>query len=321
LAVKGLFTKINEILFGAEVIKEYGGEVGGFRYMILYDIIRGEVISHFITPPKKYSRRVGGKVDALGYSVGAEYQSEYDYAETIAVVNKDAKLNLKPQELLSRVNENRLSRGEPEIKTTEIIELGRDEKFYAGRYIGKTNASSINRPEFDAHFDNLTPAVKSGLTLWLHFVTEIMYDVPVKQSKNKKVRNAVFRSAIFLPDMVKGQLKMHVSHNMEKHPDNMIAFPMDVGLVSYVYKNKKRTYTDVSASKPDTYGDLSSFHIWENLKSILAVPITDSNNVCLGILTIDTDQPYNVARFDEQGLNDMLTLVTTGIGRLLEAYI
>ncbi len=152
------------------------------------------------------------------------------------------------------------------------------------------------------------------------FVTEQMFILPLRNSKNKKAHDAVFRSAIFLPNMDKKELKMHVSYNMERYPDDMIAFPMGVSLVSHVYETQRRQIADMTASKPNSFGDMSPYRIWEDLKSILGVPITDSNETCLGILTIDTDQPYTVAKFDEKALNNMLFLVSKGIGRLLEGY-
>lgn len=65
---------------------------------------------------------------------------------------------------------------------------------------------------------------------------------------------------------------------------------------------------------------MSAYKIWKDLHSILGIPILDSHNICLGVLIIDTNVAYNDARFNQQGVNDMLFLITKGIGRLLEGY-
>ncbi len=107
------------------------------------------------------------ELGALGYSGEGEYQSEYDYGETFAIVNKDATLRLDPHELESRINED-APKGQPEIKAFHVYELDKDEKFFSGPYIDTTGANIIKEPKFEAHFEMLAPAVKSGLKLWLN---------------------------------------------------------------------------------------------------------------------------------------------------------
>jgi hypothetical protein len=317
---EGIFTKIKEFFLGENRIEEYGGDVGGYRYIILYDKSKDEIISHYITPPKKYSRSIGGRLDALGASVGVNYQSEYYYDQTFAVVNKDATLSNRLDELESKINEGRAIT-EPQIRASKTLELRKDEKFIAGSYVTSAASNIIKEPNFEAHFEEISLQIKAGLLYWLEFITEVLYVQTSKSKKSKKEKiDSVFRSSIFLPDAIKRELKMQVSYNTARFSDNMISFPFDRSFVSYVFGRKEIMFTDTKASRADSYGDMSGFPIWKDLRSILAFPILDTNLTCLGVLSIDTNLPYTNAGFDRQGLNDMVFLITKGIGTVLEGY-
>lgn len=240
---EGLFTKIKEFFVGESAIEEYGGEVGGFRYLILYDKTRDEILGHYITPPKKSSRSVGGRLDALGTTLGVDYKSEFSYEQTFAVMNKDATLKISRSELESKINEQK-AQNEPELRALSVYEIPKDGKFFAGSYITSAGANIVREPKFEAHFEELSQQMKFGLAFWLEFITELMYVTPVIQEYKRRRRKnqykePVFRSAIFLHDAVKEELKIHVSYNMSKYTDDMISFPLGVGFVSYVYNRRE----------------------------------------------------------------------------------
>lgn len=316
---KGIFTYAKELLVGEKRIQTYSTTAGGYRVLVLCDNEDGQIIGQYVTPPKKITRELGGKLDALAGSLGAlaNYKSELDFGETFAVINRNAKFKTTEAELTAKLNEARDDDEQP-IQTKQALELGENEKFFAGPYVGKAGGYLSNDSDLDTHFSWLTPELKGGLAMWLQFLTEGFFGSPVR--RNKKSKAAIFRSCIFLHDAVKKELRIHVSYNMERYPDETLSLPDHLGAVSHAFRTKEPVMTDSRATKPDTYGDMSGYRIWHEQRSILAFPILDSNDTCFGVLSIDTNQAYTTAMFDTQGLNDMLYLVTKGIGRILEAH-
>jgi hypothetical protein len=122
-----------------------------------------------------------------------------------------------------------------------------------------------------------------------------------------------------LHNAVKKELKMHVGYNMSGYIDDMIAFPEDSATVGKAFSCKRPVLADFAVTTHEERGVDPSL-IWPDLRSILAVPILDNNNISLGTLCIDSDQKYTDAGFDDMRINNLLILLSRGIGRLLEGY-
>ncbi len=113
---------------------------------------------------------------------------------------------------------------------------------------------------------------------------------------------------------------MRAGYNMTGYVDFQIGIGDGKGTVGAACADKKPKIFDATVIRHEDRG-VDSRLVWEDMKSILAVPILDSNEIPLGALSVDTDKRYFDAHFDDLHTQNMLMTLARGIGRLLEARI
>jgi hypothetical protein len=301
----GIFQKLKTLFVGKDPVEVYGGNKGGYAYVIFYDPKNKQILHQFITPPKQQSRNIDGGVQALGQTItgNVNYQSEEIYSDTFAVTNENAYLKIAPNELVTKYNEDQ-KQHLPQPQTT--YNLPADKSFVAGTYMAPVTTNDIGCTTFIAHFPPENQRIEFLLDLVPEFIIKTFYP-----------DDKIFRSSIFLHDAVKKELKMRASYNMSGDVDYMIALPDTAGAVGIAYNNKKNHYWDGSKLTHEDRG-VNSSQVWEDMKSILAVPILDNNNIALGAISIDTNKSPTEAHFTNPALNNSLMILGRSIGRLLE---
>lgn len=170
-----VFQIIKNLLIGSNQVDVYGGKKGGYSYLVFWDKLNREVISHYVSPPKKEARNIRSKVELPLVGAGGDinYQSEISYTDPFVIVNKSNKSGLTESDLTAKINEDRQSKNEQAIKPINIYQLEADKSFIAGPYVVPVSPKNIENPTFESHFGELNEHVKEALTMFLEFKSKI----------------------------------------------------------------------------------------------------------------------------------------------------
>jgi hypothetical protein len=304
----GVFRKIKSLLIETAPVDVYGGNKGGYSYIIFCDAKSKEILYQYITPPKQQSKNIGvGAADTgSGLSGNVNYQSEETFGETFAITNKSASLQVDPENLRTKFNETQETKlPQPDV----TYPLAGDKTFLAGPYMVPVSPKDVENPNFEAHFPSPDPRVDDLLVMFPEFVVKAFWP-----------DDRIFRSSIFLHDAVKKELKTHASYNMTGAVDYMLGLPDQAGIIGVAYEKKRPIIWDGTLIMHEDRG-VDSSKVWKEMKSILAVPILDGNNIPLGVCSIDTDKGFVDAHFNDANLNNALMILFRSIGRLLEKTV
>jgi hypothetical protein len=317
----GILRKLTDFLVGKgqNKIEIYGGNKGGFGILLAYDNTKNEVIGQYVSPPEKITKSVDvtGGVPIHGLpgttTIGVKYESEIEFGKSFAIQNANKTSPVGLDEITPQVNEYNKKVGQPEIAITGPIKrLGADEAFVAGQYVVPVVPKDLEKPVFEAHFEELEKRVEESLNMFLEFTVASFWGRG----------NQEYRASIFLHDAITKELKMYVGYNMTGYDDYKLILNDSAGNVGKAFMERKNIIADFNVITHEARGvDAKAKKIWEDMKSILAVPITDSDEVPLGALSIDTSNDYITAKFNAPNINYSLRTMCRGIGRLLEGYI
>src|SRR2546428_266524 len=164
-ALPGILGWIKTVLVGANRIDVYGGTKGGYDYLIFYDQLKGEVISQFVSPPKKESKNVGGGVMLPGVGgIGGtiNYQSEKTFGDAFAIMNTGSTIQATAQDLQSAAKQAGLN--PPEIAPGRAYKLEKNQDYVAGTYKIRAGFNDLAGPIFESHFGKLDQDLEAALT-------------------------------------------------------------------------------------------------------------------------------------------------------------
>jgi len=301
----GIFQRVKTFFVGETPIDVYGGNKGGYRYIMFYNRSERRMLAQYVTPPKIVSRNISGVLTGAGVSATVRYGQEETLGKPFAVINKDAAQKIAFEDLQSKYNQDR--EGELPLEPAQKYEVEQNDKLVAGPYVVPIAPKNIENPTFEAHFDGLDQRVETALGWLLEFAVKTLW-----------ADEQVFRSSIFLHDAVKKELKMRAAYNMAGYKDFGIAIGDGKGAVGEAFAQKKTYIWDLNIVRHEEKG-VDSSAVWEDMKSILAVPILDAEGIPLGALSVDTDKGYAEARFNNKALNTYMMLLQRSIGSLLQA--
>lgn len=304
----GVFRKIKSFFVETSPVDVYGGNKGGYSYIIFCDAKSKEIICQYVSAPKQQSKNIVGAVGGAysGLFGNVSIRSEEIFGETFAVTNDNARLHLDPETLLTKFNE---AEGRKLPRPDVTYPLAKDKTFVTGSYMAPVSPANVENPNFEAHFPSPDRRFDDLLEMFPEFVVKTFWH-----------DEETFRSSIFLHDAVKKELKMHTSCDMTGYIDYNLGLPDGTGIVGFAYERRKTMIWDGGVFPHEEYG-VDSSKVWNDMKSILAVPILDRDNIPLGALSIDTNKRYTDARFDDDNINKALMILSRSIGRLLEKTI
>jgi hypothetical protein len=303
-----LLKKVHDFLLGGNEFDVFGGSKGGYSYLIIKDKARGEIIAQYVSPPSSTTRKVGVNAQAYGVDIGVDYESGVDYSQTFAIENKSKTSMTSLNDTIPPINQYIRNTKNADMKTIQVQELDASQAIIAGRYTLPVAPDNIENASFQAHFGDLNKNVESGLSMVLEFILKTYW-----QGRSN------YRASIFLHDAINKRLNMKVAYNMTGHIDYMLSLNDGAGNVGHAYTNKSIMVGDFDVLRHEERG-VDSSRVWKDLKSILAVPIIDNDEIPLGALAIDSSDNYVAARFKDESINQSLQTLCRGIGRLLEAY-
>jgi hypothetical protein len=135
-------------------------------------------------------------------------------------------------------------------------------------------------------------------------------------------RDTTYRAHIMLLDPVHNTLKIAVQYNMDSYEDRNTSLPLNAGCAGNALQNDSVAFYDQRRSD-DVYSrgtamGIDQGRIWGQLKSIISMPIHDSNRTRLGVLSIDSNKFIEDTRFYDDDFKDAMRLATDVIGNVLE---
>ena len=300
-----IFKKIREYFIGQSEVEVYGGQKGGYSYLIIYDKTKKEIIGQHVNPPKKIYKNLNTGFKGYGLDIGINYQATVDQTDPFTIINKNKTSPISIEEVTNRMNEFRTSINEPEIKIKEVYEMNSKSSYIAGNYVVPVSPHNLESPFLQSHFEVIEKGLENSLTMFLEFVINSFWGA----QKN-------FRSCIFLHNGLNSDLKMHVAYNMSGSRDYKINLKDGTGVVGRCMLEMKPIIADFNILKHQDLG-VDPERIWEDLKSILAIPILDTENIPLGVLSVDSDQTYTDSKFNNKDINNGLQILTRGIGQII----
>jgi len=305
----GIFRKLFDFLIGKSKIDAYGGEKGGFSYLILYDTTTNEVLGNYVTAPQKMTKKYGGSGSGYGVNIGANYQSDVEKGQTFVIENKSKTSTITTDQVTPKINEYYRSMNKPEIKPTETHQLAADKSFIAGQYQVPVAPNNIEDPTLGSHFGKLSQGSENGLNMIPEFVVSSFWG----DSKN-------YRSCIFLHNAIDKELNMYATYHMTGHVDYMMSLKDGTGTSGLAYKNKRPSMADFGSGFTHEDRGIKSSDVWNEMQSMLAVPILDSDEVALGVLSVDSSDGLATSKFNNKDLNVCLQILCRSLGRILEGY-
>ena len=112
-------------------------------------------------------------------------------------------------------------------------------------------------------------------------------------------------------------LKIVASYRMEGYIDENLEFPVEDGAAGEAFREDKLVIVDLMLKNHADY-KIDPNTAWKEMRSIISIPIHDSDELIAGILNIDSNQFYTTAKFHEEELQRLLRLQTKIIGRIIE---
>ena len=215
----GIFKKIFDFFVGKSRIDAYGGEKGGFSYLILYDNAANEVLGNYVTAPQKTTKKYGGSGSGYGVNIGANYQSDVEKGQTFVIENKSKTSTITSDQITPKINEYYRRMNKPEVKPMETHQLDADKSFIAGQYELPVAPTNLEDPTLIAHFGNLGKGVEAGLSMMPEFVINSFWG----GSNN-------YRSCIYLHNAIDKELKIRATFHMTQHVDYNLSLKDGTGV-------------------------------------------------------------------------------------------
>jgi hypothetical protein len=127
-------------------------------------------------------------------------------------------------------------------------------------------------------------------------------------------RQQTYRANIMFLDPRDNMLKIAVHYNMERN----ISLPPNVGCSGTALQRDSEAFYD-----PRILGTMGidQDRVWRELKSIISMPIHDSNGARLGVLNMDSDRPIENSGFYDEDFKGSMRLAADAFGKFLEKEV
>jgi hypothetical protein len=165
--------------------------------------------------------------------------------------------------------------------------------------------------------------------------TVLVFRTPKVEESDRKVLNSLlqllvislvggaqtYRSNIMLLDPGDNRLKIAARYNMDGYPDKNISLAADAGGAGVAFRQDRVNRLDLNVTPHQTL-NVDPLAVWPGMKSIYSLPIHDSDNAILGVLSVDTDQLISTTRlYNDQNFDRSMILASESFGFILENNI
>jgi hypothetical protein len=285
---------------------------------------KDEIILAVIQPPSSYDGKtsVGGKLAVYNANgeIDVARSKEVDYGTPIILFNPNNKANLKIVDAMSeakRVIPN-AQKEVPDykidvknLKEENVVEVNDNNRVILGSTaldfkLQDKEVSIIHSPRLSSNDQDF-------LRLFLQFMTESIMGAEIKKH--------TYRANIMLLDPKENRFKVAAYYNMDRYADRNISLTQSQGIAGEAIRmNRIRTVDLTNASDNLNYG-IDPRNVWEEMKSIFAIPIWDSNDVKVGVMNMDSDQLLHESKFRDHDFEGVMRLASRSIGIFLETKI
>ena len=309
-----------------------GGEKGGFGFFTIIDKKQNSPIAICINPLKRDYKGLGGNIGidytGLALNSGLGYSGYKEYRGPIVITNPRypnidniLKKNSDLKDILGY-----------EITAVNIYLPKQNEKQYIGNYIVDITNNEI-KPNIIHIKDNQKRIIKTLLAL--------LYDNFLRSDSN-----TIYRLNVMFYNDITKKLKIYVHYLMENYVDADYELDYDKGCAGTAFKyaleegSRRPVYVDlieqgtkyaIYLNEPvhlldenrraelghEKYGVKGST-VWQDMRSIVSVPIFDSEGIPLGTLNVDCNKRLNESILKEKGFNNALITVSNIIGNVVD---
>lgn len=283
--------------------------------------VNDEVVMSIVSPPTSFNidTKVGvegkasaGEVSASG-GVNVSRDKAATYGKPIVLFNKNNSAGLQMKDMLAEVK-TQLEQNDPDHKKFGInldklnendVEIIDEKSIAIGSIIVDMQEKDVVlRPNFRIPLE-----LKETLELCLEYMITSM-----------KFSEGYFRTNVMLFNPISKKLKIVVSYNMTGYKDQNLEINFDQGGAGSAFTRNEIQVVDLYMKKHEDY-NINADTVWEQMKSIISVPITDEDQNPIGVLNIDTDMLYQPAGFHTTEFQNMLRMQSQIITKILEGYV
>ncbi len=277
-----------------------------------------------IQPPSTYDGKtsVGGKLAV--YDESGEFDvsrsKEVDYGTPIILFNPNNKANLKMVDAMSKAKKiiPEAQKENPDhkidvknLKEENVIEVSDNNRVILG-----STALDFNLTDKEVsviHSPRLSSNDQDFLKLFLQFMTESIIGTDIKKN--------TYRANIMLLDPKENRFKIAAHYNMDKYVDRTISLTPNQGIVGKAIRKNRIETVDLTKPTENLEYGIDPRDVWEQMKTIFAIPVWDSNSVKVGVMSIDTSEVIHNTQFRNNNFEDIMRLASRAVGTFLETKL
>ncbi|MCH7560341.1 MAG: hypothetical protein IIC67_03055 [Thaumarchaeota archaeon] len=282
--------------------------------------VNDEVVMSIISPPTSFntdtSVGIEGKASAAEVSASGGVNVSRDkavtYGKPIVLFNKNNSAGLEMKDMLAEVK----TQIEKEDPTHEKFGIDLDKLNENDADIVEEKSVTIGSTIVDMQEKEVVLRPNFKIPLKLKDTLELCLEYMIK---SMKFSDGYFRANIMLFNPISKKLKIVANYQMIGYKDENLEIGFDQGGAGYAFTKNKVEVVDLYMKKHSDY-NIDSDTIWEQMKSIVSVPITDEDKNSIGVLNIDTDMLYQTAGFHTTDFQNGLRMQSQIIAKILEGY-
>lgn len=277
--------------------------------------INDEPILMIISPPTDFKRNIGGggnfnpTTAEIGINIQSEKQLAYD--GPVVLFNKNNKTGFEINPLLSEVK-NDLKSCDPAQSFFKVnlqkLENPEIRDFSSTKTI-KTNSSIVQMYE-EKFVLRPNPALSDQKIEIINLILAHSINTFFPES-------GTFRTNIMVYNPERNTLKIVASFHMDGHIDKNLEISIDKGGAGKSFRENKEHMVDLNVNGHEFWG-IDPNTVWKDMLSIISVPIPNSDNIPLAILSVDCNLPYTGARFEKEEVKRNLRREAEIIGKIME---
>ena len=279
-----------------------------------------EIILTIISPPSSFDidTSVGGEGEgsAIG-SVKAGFNVKRDknaqYKKPIILFKKDNKAGLDIETALGSFK-SKISEGDNQEKSKINIESLQSTKGIIP--MQKKSAVTVDAVIVDQDEKNVVLRPNVIISSDVKECLELLLESTI-MSLGLDEKEGTYRTNIMLYNPEKNNLKIVASYNMRGHVDENFELELNQGGAGTAFSEKEVHFVDLLTEEHEKYG-VNSKTVWDKMKGILSVRISDVDGNAIGVLNIDSDQGYQIAGFHEDKMHRLLRMQAQIIAKILE---
>jgi GAF domain len=277
--------------------------------------VSGEVILTIISPPNISGTNIdvglGANISEISGNVDVKRDTNIQYNRPIILFKKNNEAGLSLESVLPMF-QSKIKEKDPNqelfkvnydaLRSDNVRQLKGESQITVGSSILDVSNKDINlRP-----IPKLPPIDKKIIEMILQYIINSLYH-----------GEETYRANVLMYDPRVKTLKIMAAYHMEGYVDENIEFPVETGASGEAFRENKLVIADLMM-RPHADYKIDPTKVWKEMRSIISVPIIDSEEMIAGVLSVDSNQFYTTAKFHDDNTQRLLRLQSKIIGRIIE---